>query len=58
MSKLFLAIKMNFDIKCLQHEKKQYLGDIFINLDLNYQSLEGYIGSNCRKDEPINIIFE
>ena len=58
MEKFTPIIKMNFDLKCLFHEGKQYLSDVFINLDLNLNSLPGKIGSNCKKTELINIIFQ
>jgi ribonuclease I len=51
------AIDMNFDIKCLRHEGKQYLNDIFVNLDLNYESLDGNIGTNCSKHDEIIVLF-
>ena len=58
MEKFTPIINMNFDLKCLHHEDKQYLSDVFINLDLNYRSLPGIIGSNCNKSQPISIIFQ
>ena len=58
MERFAPVIQMNFDLKCLHHEGKQYLSDVFINLDLNFKSLPGNIGSNCNKNQSISIILQ
>ena len=56
--KLSGVVAHNFDMHCTNYNHKQYLIDIYIYLDLDFESLDSHVGTtSCNKSKPINLIF-